>query len=64
MPEPAGRRPLSLAWISDELLQQTRRVWSPLYGRDLSDDEAIEILLNVRPFAEVLLKSARERRGK
>ena len=60
MPE-ASRRPLSAAWITDELIDETRRVWSPEYGRVLSADEAIEILMNVKRFAEVLMKINRER---
>lgn len=50
-------RPLSLAWITDDLVAETRRVWSPVYGRVLSDDEAVEILMNVKRFAEAILKA-------
>ena len=57
----APRRPLSAAWITDELIDETKRVWSPEYGRVLSADEAIEILMNVKRFAEVLMKINRER---
>jgi hypothetical protein len=53
----ASARPLSLGWITDELVEDTRRVWSPVYGRVLSDEEAVEILTNVKRFAEVILKS-------
>lgn len=49
-------RPLSQAWITDELVVETRRVWSPAYGRILSD-EAVEILMNIKRFAEVILKA-------
>jgi hypothetical protein len=48
-------RPLSLAWITDELIAETQRVWSPHYSRKLSKDEAVEILRNVKRFAEVLM---------
>lgn len=61
VPDTCAARPLSLAWITDELLDVTRQVWSPLYGRDLSIDEATEILINVQRFAEVLLKTRRGR---
>ena len=54
-------RPLSLAWMTDELIAETQRVWSPRYGRDLSTDEAVEILRNVKRFAEVLMTTQRER---
>ena len=54
-------RPLSLAWRTDELIAETQRVWSPQYGRDLSTDEAVEILRNVKRFAEVLKNTHRER---
>lgn len=54
------RRPLSMAWISDELLVKTIDVWSRNYGRPISEDEAVEILMNVKRFAEVLLEARKE----
>ena len=54
------RRPLSMAWISDELLAKTIDVWSTNYGRPISEDEAVEILMNVKRFAEVLLEARKE----
>lgn len=54
------RRPLSLAWVSDELIAETRRLWSARYGREVSMDEAIEILQNVKRFAEMLLERSEE----
>ncbi len=50
------RRPLSLAWVSDELIAETQRLWSVRYGRAVAVDEAIEILHNVKRFAEMLLE--------
>lgn len=63
VPDASAARPLSIAWITDELIAETRRVWSPLYGRVLSTDEAVEILVNVKQFAEVLLKARRGRKA-
>lgn len=61
---PAGAgRPLSLAWITDDLLRQTREVWSEAYGRSVSEDEAIEMLLNVKRLAEVMLNVTRKKGG-
>jgi len=54
-------RPESLAWSSDELIAETQRVWSPHYGRELSADEAVEILRNVKRFAEVAIGLRGER---
>ena len=54
------RRPLSLAWVSDELIADTQRLWSARYGREISADEAIEILQNVKRFAEMLLERSEE----
>ena len=60
-PLPSGEeRPLSLAWISNELLLETQSVWSEAYGKPISEDDAIEILQNVKRLAEVLLKAKRE----
>ncbi len=50
------RRPLSLAWVSDELIAETQRLWSARYGREISTEEAVEILQNVKRFAELLLE--------
>jgi hypothetical protein len=57
----APDRPVSLAWMTDELIAETQRVWSPHYGRELSVDEAIEILRNVKRFAEVAIGLREER---
>ena len=54
-PGPVAVRPLSTQWLSDERIAETRRVWSKAYGRVISEDEAVEILTNVRRLAEVLL---------
>jgi len=51
-------RPMSLAWITDDLLRYTREVWSKAYGRPVSEEEAIGMLVNVKRFAEVLFKAA------
>ena len=62
-PEPdSGRvRPLSMQWLSDERIAEARRVWSKAYGRVISEDEAVEILTNVRQLAEVLLRAEEEK---
>lgn len=59
-PGEAPIRPLSTAWISDELLARTQRVWSKAFGRTVNVDEAVEILTNVKYLAEAL---ARAREG-
>ena len=53
-------RPLPTQWLSDERVAETRRVWSKAYGRVISNDEAEEILMNVRRLAEVLLRAEEE----
>ena len=60
-PEPAAVRPLSMAWMTDELIAETRRVWSVGYGRVIAAEEAVEILMNVRRFAETMLRAEGER---
>ncbi len=44
-------------WVSEDLLSETRHVWSQAYDRDVDDDEALEILANVRRLAEVLWRA-------
>jgi len=61
-PGSVAARPLSTQWLSDERIAEARRVWSHAYGRVISEDEAIEILMNVRRLAEVLLNAEEEKR--
>jgi hypothetical protein len=49
-----------MQWLSDERIADARRVWSKAYGRVISEEEAIEILMNVRRLAEVLVRAERE----
>jgi hypothetical protein len=49
-------------WITRELFEENRRVWSKEYGHELSDDEVLEILLNIRRLAEALLYASQNRR--
>jgi len=59
----AGGRPLALAWITDELIDEHRRVWSGLYRRVITEEEAVEIIMNIKRFAEAVLDAtAREGR--
>jgi len=58
-PGQAGGRPLSIAWISDELLAKTQEVWSEAYNRPVSEEEAVEILMNVKHMAEALMEAKR-----
>ena len=53
-------RPLSLQGLTDGRIAEARRVWSQAYGRVISDEEALEILRNVRRLAEVLWNAAEE----
>ena len=46
---------VSRAWMNDELVQETRQVWSEAYEREVSEDEAMEILTNVKRLAEALI---------
>lgn len=50
-------RPVSTEWLSDERIAEARRVWSKAYGRVISEDEAVEIVMNVRRLAEVLFRA-------
>ena len=58
-----GVRPLSTQWLSDERISEARRVWSKAYGRVISNDEAVEILTNVRRLAETLLRGEEKQRS-
>lgn len=58
---PVGRRPLSMEWITDDLLQATLAAWSPRYERPLNADDAVEILMNVKRFSEALLRIRKDK---
>ncbi len=60
-PDAAPDRPLSLAWITEELIAEHRRVWSKYYRRPVSRAAALEIIQNLRRFAEAVLRASRER---
>lgn len=53
---PAHKLPLSQAWITDELIEKHQRLWSKRYQRDITREEAIEIIMNIKRFAEAVLK--------
>lgn len=55
-------RPPAMAWMSDELIAETRRVWSEAYRRVISEEEAVEILTNVRRLTEVLWRAEQEKK--
>lgn len=59
--QPAPSRPLVQAWITDDLIAENRRVWSQAYGREISAQEAVEIIMNLHRFAEAALRAKRER---
>ena len=43
------------AWITDEMVAYTIKVWAPYYDGKLTPEEAVEILVNVKNFARALL---------
>lgn len=54
----AARYVPGAAWITQTMIENTRQVWSPHYGYDLPDAQAVEILMNVRHLVQVLWKGA------
>lgn len=42
------------AWITDELIAETLHVWQPSYDKQLTEDDAIEILLGVAALFDAL----------
>ena len=49
-------------WMKDELIEHTQAVWSKAYQRPVSMGEAIEILVNMKRFVEMII-AAKEPRG-
>ena len=54
-PEPSvsrnGPRPLSMDWITDDLLRATLAAWSPRYEQPLNADDAVDAIAAYRPGA-------------
>jgi hypothetical protein len=49
--------PQALAgWMSSELLEKTQKVWSKVYGRSITQFEAVQILRNVKRMAELVYR--------
>jgi len=38
----------------DEFLKETRQFWEPFYQRELSDEDARQIIANIKAFFEIL----------
>jgi hypothetical protein len=45
--------------LNDELIERTREVWQPCFGRELSRDEAKQIATSVTGFFAVLAEWSR-----
>ena len=56
-------RPLSAAWMTHELIEEKREVWSRAHGRDVQVHETIDMLAGLRQLAGVLLGAMREERA-
>jgi hypothetical protein len=60
IPAPNGHPvplPESQKWITRRLIDSTKRVWSKRYGRPITTEEAVEILVNVRNLAAAFLEA-------
>ena len=55
-----GDRPLSMRWMTDDLLAETIELWSQAYGRPIGQEEAVEILMNVKRMGELMLELRKE----
>ena len=56
----ARLRPLAEAWISDALIEEAIAVWSRLYRRRVTREEAVDMLTNVKRLGLALIHAARE----
>jgi hypothetical protein len=50
---------MSTWWISEQLLTRTIDVWSRACGREVSEGEAIEMLMNVKRLGEYIIETRR-----
>ena len=54
-PFDGDRTPLNVEWITEELLARTRDVWGRYLGRNVSKEEAMDMVMNVRRIASAFL---------
>lgn len=52
---PAGAPP----WVTEEDIAETIWVWQPFYEQPLTEDDALEILVNVRSLFDVIVEGYR-----
>lgn len=57
----AARNIPGAAWINDEAVADTIRVWAPYYGGKLTEAEAVEILMNFTNFVDALVQAERKK---
>jgi len=57
---PTPGQPPRAGWMTAELVEHTRRVWSKWYGRIIAEQEAVEILQGVRRLSEVVLEAEKK----
>jgi hypothetical protein len=50
-PMPAGPLP---GWITADVIAETRAVWQPFYEKELTNDEIVDLLLNVGTLFRIL----------
>jgi hypothetical protein len=43
-------------WITDDLIAEVRRVFEPRYKKSMTDEESIQIAMNLTSFVEVYAK--------
>lgn len=55
-----GDGPLETEWITEDLIVYTQDVWGDYLGREVSQEEAIEMLLNVQRIALAFYLAATE----
>lgn len=60
-PDNEVTEPALPAWMTQELIQETSRVWSAALGRRVIHSEAIEMLIGVRRLVEFYRRIAKTR---
>lgn len=51
---PTSRETVIPSWIDAKLIELTILTWAPSYGRELTQQEAIEILVNFGRFVDAI----------
>lgn len=47
--------PMCPSWITEEMIEETQRVWGPFYDQPITRDEAIDMMTTIARLGKLIL---------